>query len=530
MVALLVRLRLTLLRNAFRQSAWKVVGFVLLALYAVTVVGVVCVGLVALRGAPLDLTSHLLVLAFSFVTAAWMVLSILVFGVDPTLDASRFALLPVRARQLVPGLLASMLVSTGGLATAIVVLFSWVTWSRSIPALVAAIVATPLGLVTCFLLARVVTTGLGSMLASRRFRDLAAVLVAAIAISFSFVGQLFGRIGNGDLDAVNAALARGATIAAWTPFGWAWAVPAEVAAGRWWQAVVHLVLAAALVGGVCLAWVRLLDRALCSPITSGGSSESVHSSTWVERLLGTSPRGAIAARCLRYWRRDPRYAGTAVILFLMPALMVLPSVAGDPESRGLAVFGPVLMAWMCAQGVGADLSYDGSALWTHVSSGIRGVDDRWGRVLAIMTFTAPVITVALVAAFVYSGLWSYLPHVLAVVVITYLAGFGVSSWVGSIFQGTAPPPGASAFSGNNVGGIQGLVSFALSSLGVFVAVVPVLALVITALVIEASWLAWVALLVAVAEGVAVLVLGIRAGGRRLDQHWPEVLSQVSVPA
>ena len=40
-------------------------------------------------------------------TLGWLLMSLLVFGVDETVDPAKFALLPVRARELLPGLLVS---------------------------------------------------------------------------------------------------------------------------------------------------------------------------------------------------------------------------------------------------------------------------------------------------------------------------------------------------------------------------------------------------------------------------------------
>ena len=45
--------------------------------------------------------------AFSALTLGWLLMSLLVFGVDETVDPAKFALLPVRAGELLPGLLAA---------------------------------------------------------------------------------------------------------------------------------------------------------------------------------------------------------------------------------------------------------------------------------------------------------------------------------------------------------------------------------------------------------------------------------------
>ena len=65
MVALLVQLKLTLLRNSLRRSVWRTVGLIIGIVYALGVVVLALVGLVALRWTSVALTADTL----SF--AAW---------------------------------------------------------------------------------------------------------------------------------------------------------------------------------------------------------------------------------------------------------------------------------------------------------------------------------------------------------------------------------------------------------------------------------------------------------------------------
>ena len=63
-----------------------------------------------------------------------------------------------------------------------------VTWARSLPLTVAAVLAMPLGVVSCVLLARAATAAFAAVLASRRFRDLAFVGVALFGVASSRLG------------------------------------------------------------------------------------------------------------------------------------------------------------------------------------------------------------------------------------------------------------------------------------------------------------------------------------------------------
>ena len=185
MVALLVRLKLTLVRNSLRRNIWRTVGLIIGTVYAAGTIVAVLVGLIALRSTSTALTADVTVLAYALLSLSWLTLSLLVFGVDETVDPAKFALLPVRARELLPGLLLAGLVGVPGVATVLVGLGLVVTWARSpLPALTA-LVGAVLGIVTCFLLSRAATSAMASVLASRRFRDLALI---ALALS----GAVFG--------------------------------------------------------------------------------------------------------------------------------------------------------------------------------------------------------------------------------------------------------------------------------------------------------------------------------------------------
>ena len=92
MVAILVRLKLSLLRNTLRRSVWRLVGLIIGLVYALAIVVLAVVGLVALRWTSVSLTADVTVLAFAILTAGWLLLSLLVFGIDETLDPARFAL------------------------------------------------------------------------------------------------------------------------------------------------------------------------------------------------------------------------------------------------------------------------------------------------------------------------------------------------------------------------------------------------------------------------------------------------------
>jgi ABC-2 type transport system permease protein len=525
-VALLVRLKLTLLRNGLRRSVWRLVGLVVGGVYALGIVAAVLAGMAALRGTSPATTADVTVLAYSGLTLGWLLLSLLVFGVDETVDPAKFALLPVRARDLLPGLLVAGAVGVPGVATILVALGLLVTWSRSFPLTVGALVAIPLGVVTCLLLARTATSAFASFLASRRFRDAAFVLLALVGAALAVGSNLLGglaRVGPGQL---RGALATAAEVAGWTPFGWAWALPADVARGRWLAAGVHLVLAVALVGMLWVVWRHFLAARLVEPVEGGGGEATrVTRSGWVERLYPASPAGGIAARSLRYWRRDPRYLAGAAGFLIAPVVIIATTLLNPDGSTALAVFAPSMLGLLISASAAQDLSYDGSALWTHVSSGVSGAADRLGRVLSTLTVFAPMLVVLLVVAFVLSGAWSLLGPAVGLTVTFLLTGLGVGSFVGALWQWPAPPPGASPFQKGSSGGLPAFLSFSVTTLATLLLALPTIALAVAS--IWAAWVGWLTVPVGLATGLVVLRVGVRLGGRLLERTWPEVMLAVS---
>ncbi|MBA8793147.1 ABC-2 type transport system permease protein [Friedmanniella endophytica] len=526
MVALVVGLKLTLLRNGLRRSVWRTVGLIIGMLYGLGLVVGALAGLIALRWTSTVFTADLTVVVFSIITVGWMALSVLVFGVDETVDPGKFALLPVPARKLQPGMFLAGLVGTPGIATTLIVIGLVITWARDVPLALAALLAAPLGLATCFLLARTATSAFSQALASRRFRDFAAVALALFGAVIGITANLIGNYSGFHPDQMRGLLARAATVLGWTPFGWAWSVPAAVARGDWLGAVARLVLAAALVVALWLAWRRFLERSLTSPLTGGGGGgRQVRAGTLVERLFPATPAGAVATRAMRYWRRDPRYLASLGGICVAPIVVVVTQLANPHRTQALIVFAPILITLFLGSIVASDISYDGSALWTHISTGLRGADDRWGRVMSTTLVILPISLVMIIATTAITGELGQLPRVLALLVVMALSGLGVGSWIGAIWQTPAPPPGASPFAKNEGGGAAALILFGATTGLTLVCALPTVALVVGS--VWLPWLAWVALLVALVTGVLALRAGVRLGGTRLDRHWPDVLTAVT---
>ena len=98
MARLLVQLKLRLLRNALRSSTSAKAGFIVSLIVACLVAAGTFAGLAALRGngASVDLTT----VVFTLFAFGWLILPLLAFGLDGTLDPATLALYPLRMRPL----------------------------------------------------------------------------------------------------------------------------------------------------------------------------------------------------------------------------------------------------------------------------------------------------------------------------------------------------------------------------------------------------------------------------------------------
>lgn len=527
MVAIVVRLKLTLLKNSLRRSIWRTVGMIIGGVYGLGLVAGAIFGIVALRlWAPADIAADVLVLAFALLTGGWLFFSLLVFGVDETVDPAKFALLPVRARELQPGLLVAGLIGIPGVATTLVALAMIIGYTRDPVSTVAAVLVVPLGVASCFLLARTATTVFARVLSSRRFRDLAFVLLAVFGAGSAVLGNLSGGLAGAGLDQLRAVLRESAEVAGWLPVGWLWSVPAELGRGGYALAVIKLLLGLAMIIGLWLLWRHFLAKRLVEPIEGGGEARKVKQGRLVERLYPATPAGGVGFRTLIYWRRDPRYiAGIAGFLILPLALIATQIANPNMASRPLIAFAPVLLGLFVSVSVAQDLSYDGSAVWLHIVGGLSGADDRAGRVYSGLTLLGPLLLAVTVISLAISGQWHLTTQVLALVVGLTLIGFGTGSFVGALWQWPAPPPGSSPFQKGNSGGLPALLSFLVSS-GLSIGLgLPLIALVIGSFWV--GWLAALALVVGIVGGLVVLRYGIRLGGRTLERRWPEVMAAVS---
>jgi ABC-2 type transport system permease protein len=492
------------------------------ALYGLGLLVVAVAGLVALRFVPPADATVAVTLAGSALVLGWWLVPLVAHGVDSTLDPQRFVTYAVPQRQLLTGLALAGLVGVPGAITTLVALGTVVSWSRGPTTVLAALAGCVLGLAACVVGARAWTSTLARVVGSRRVRESAAVLVI---VPLMLLGPILTAVGS-LLSSGWEALPGIARTLSWTPLGAPWALPGAVAAGDWGGALGRLLIAAATVALLVAAWSFSLGRALVQPPASGRSTGR---STGLG-LLGrvpARPTWAIAARCLVYWRRDPRYSGSLVVVPLLPLVLAL---AVPDGGRALMLVAAPVAALLLAWSISADVAYDSTAFALHVAGGVPGAADRAGRALAVGLLAAPVVLLFAVGSVWWTGRWADLPAVLGVSVGMLLTGLGLSSVISARFVYAVPLPGQSPFAtpSGSVGTslLTQLVGFSV----LMVLVLPEAVLAVVAVVQGSVVLGLVTLVVGLVLGGALLVGGLRLGARWYDRRSPELLQQVTAMA
>ena len=332
----------------------------------------------------------------------WILLPVVTSGIDQTVDPARLAPFPIRTNTLLVALLVSGVLGVPGIVTCIAALGTVATWSRHPLAAVAAVVCAAIGVLTAVAGSRMLVAVASRVSSGRRAREAKTVLVMIPLILLGPIIILVSSLLR-DLGDVLPVIG---DVVGFTPFGAAWAVPADIAAGEPLRAALEFAIAARhsrvrarrCGAGRSVARSSARPQPAAAKATKGGLS-----------AFGWFPAtawGAVAARALIYWMRDPRYSQSLISVPLVPILIFFYAGLGG-DLTALIWVGPVL-AVLLALSIYTDVSYDNTAFALHVSSGVAGRDDRLGRVLALAAFAVPVTLIVGVACVGVAGRWDLL--------------------------------------------------------------------------------------------------------------------------
>jgi len=285
--------------------------------------------------------------------------------------------------------------------------------------------------------------------------------------------------------------------------------------------VLELLVAVVVVALLAWAWWALVGRAL-EAVDGRAATRRYRGLGWFDRL-GSTPVGAVAARALTYWARDPRYRMSYLVILFVPIVVLPLGVAGVPWHWTALVPLPI-MALIAGFLPHNDVSYDNTAVWLHVASGAPGWSDRLGRLVPVLVVGLPLVVAGAALSARLSGDWTAFPVLTGVAGGALLAGLGLSSIVSVLLPYPTVRPGDHPFQQPQAAGTTAMVAQTSMVLGILVSLVPAGWLaVLTAVEGPEPW-ALTTLWVGIAVGVLVLVLGVAVGGRLFDRHGPDLLA------
>lgn len=519
MVAILLRLRFHVLGNQLARHPAQLVGFVAGAAYGVALLIGAVIGLVALGFGDLPTAAVVITGIGCLITIGWVVGPLLAFGVDATLDPERLVVFPMTLRRMmialglagvtgVPGIITSL--------TALATVATWVHWPAALPAW---LICAPLAAVTAVVASRAVAALAARMSSGRRLREASGILVF---IPLILAGPILAGITAGF--ALNVDSLRSVVSAlGWTPLGAAWAVPADAAAGDWLSALGKLAIAVGTLAALWSLWRWSLGRALVRPKQRTGGSLAAGRIGWFGRVPANAT-GAIFARALTYWTRDPRYLRQLVVVPLVAVMLWL--YARDGDVVVALGFAAPLIALVLGMVSYADISYDGTAFGLQLAAGAPGRADRAGRALAAGAVALPALLIGAALPLALSGDGAQVPGILGMSVGILLTCYGVCAVTSAVL--VVPVPGSDDNPFKRVPGttfVQGLVFLGVT-LCALVLASPAIVVGSIAIVTADAALGAIGGLIGIVMGAAVLVAGIAVGGRTLDRTGPVLLARL----
>jgi ABC-2 type transport system permease protein len=525
-----LRLKLRIIGNGMRGDTRRTVAFVFSLVFGIGLAA--AGGLLLLVSGQFRPDAGLVVAAFagSAVVVGWLLMPLLFFGVDETLDPARFALLPLPRRTLTLGMLAAACIGIPGAATAVALIGIVVAGAlRAGPGgLLVGLLGALLSLLLCVVISRAVTSAFAALLRSRRVRDLTAIVLALFAASMGPLQLVLSSVVTNTTLGPALGVAR---VLGWTPLAAGFVAPYDIAAGQPLLAVARLLVVAAAVLLLLWWWSRTLESAMLGASTDGPIGAKAMRGGAVRTLLPRLVRAGrpdtfigILARELRYWSRDPRRRSGLISITIGGAVVpVVLRLAGTHPHQGVPL--PVAVGFSSLTGAAIlanQFGFDGTAYAVHLLAAVRGRTELRARAGALAIIMVPVLVLITVTVGLLSRDATALVPALGTVGAAFGASMASASFL-SVHTAYPVPESRNAFaSSSGSGSAKGLLSL-VGIVGAAVIAAPIM----FAAVILPSGASWLVAPLGIGWGLAAVLIATAVIGRALDRRGPELLVAVT---
>lgn len=540
MISMLWRLRMTLWWRTLRSSTLKLIGTVLMALYALGMTSMIMVGIgvLALVDRNTEVFAQAIAGAGGLLVLVWLLSSVMMAGVDDTLAPSRFAVLGRRARELQPGMMVASFFGIGACVTILGVLAAgsitavWLLTGGGASPLATTLALLALlpcflgGVLLSFLLPRAIATQLAVFSVSRKLRETLSIVVVLVVIAVSYgASVLLSSMGTLDPQALVSLWTRATDVLGWSPFGALFAAPLDLADGRVLTGLSRILIGVATLVGLWLWWRVTLDKALCSALAGEASSGAARISPLVPRWAPKNALGAMIGKSLRYWKRDSRYL-SAIGIYPLILLFFLAMTLTGSMPTSMTIGSTLFFSLFTGLSLCNEIGFDGPSNWVTMTSGVRGREVLLGKAIASFLVLAPMLLVLGALLMVVTGNVRALPTMLIAQAGLVVSSIMMSLLVAVILPYRTAAPGVNPMKDKSAASGAAYLTMLMGLVAALVPQIPAIAVAIVGLVTGSQLLLLVAALLAFAAGVVAFLVVPGRAGAMLDRRYPEVFVKV----
>lgn len=470
-----------------------------------------------------DLLNTIVVLGGAVAMLGVLLLQLMYVGQASAMDPQKFKLFGIDDGRLTRGLFAAGMCGLPAICGMLTLLaFAPIYRGTSALMVVVAVLSAPVTVAVLLAMSKAMISLFSVLADSRRTRSWLYILSMPLCF---FAFQLPNILMSSGVKEVT--YAKYAVVAAWTPFGAAFQLPFDAGQGRWGLIAARL----AIIAVTCWICYRACLWCLHRERTVGGRSTTAQ----VQRGIGMFARvpdsvpGAISARLATYLRRDPRQ----LVMYAAPVLVLVAMLLQPEDTRYAVWFAVATGGLVLAALEGNGVSYDGLGFTLEVLSGVRGIDDRRGRVrvhVAIILVYLTLLSIVCVAA---TGAWTPKTGLdmsvmfWALSVGLGLCAVGVAEVISPVFMYPIAPADRPFSTPQGRAASQALIPL-IHMFGSMIVLLPtgLVAMALAMAGVSDAGLPWCVALAALLNGVGVLALGTWLGGIVLDERQLTVLDHL----